>query len=152
MFVDENSKKLIRYISNHEPSKIDGKKIYPVPYLVSSYDSNQEHWCEEYLKPYLSTLQELGLITSFHFVNKQSVQIERTALLLHFDEYQSADHSKLNQQLSNSVKQQNCPHSGSISPNNSRRQKLKSFFVTLSWMLSLLASSAAVIDFFFNLF
>ena len=113
MFVDNNSKKLINYLADHEPSKVDGKKIYPVPSLVSSFDPNQNHWSEEYLKPYLVTLQELGLILSFHFPNTYSVQIETTAHLLHFDEYQLADAAKVSNQPDSNLNQNDCPHPSS---------------------------------------
>lgn len=136
MFVDENSEKLIRYLAENEPSKQNGKYIYPVPYLVSSFDPDQYHWSEEYLKPYLTTLQELGLITSFHFINRQSVQIEPTARLLHFDDYQLADAANVPNQSDNNTKQNDCPSTSSKSPTKTRWYKDP---VALQWLAIIVA-------------
>ena len=113
MFVDKKSECLIRYLAENEPTKVDGKYIYPVSQLVSSFDSDQNHWSAGYLKPYLVTLQEQELVTSFDFPNRYSVHIEPTARLLHFDEYQSADATDVSKQPNSNTDQNTCPDSSS---------------------------------------
>jgi len=148
MFIDENSKKLIKFLATNEPSKIDGRKIYAVSSLVSSFAEDSQTWDIDHLKPYLSTLKEKGYVDSYTFFGTSAVHIERTALLLHFDEYESTDNSQTNQPLYNPIKQEKCPQSSGISPNNAWRQKVKSFFVGIAWILGFLASAVAIVDFF----
>ena len=142
MFVDEKTKSLIRYLSANEPVKVDGKYIYPVSSLVSSFNPVMDHWNTRTLKPYLTTLMDMGYISSFSFVGSSSVQIERTAPLLHFDEYQSHE-EPYDQELNH----QNSPNTRNPSPIKSR---IKSFLTFPVKVIIFLSSLAAVIEFWWN--
>lgn len=144
MFIDEKSKKLIKYLATNEPSIFDGRKVYAVSSLTSSFMEDSQNWDIDHLKPYLSTLKEKGYIDSYTFYGNSAVHIERTALLLHFDEYVSSDTTQPDNQP---FQQNECPQPSGISPNNAWRNKAKSFFVGIAWILGVLASVAAVIDF-----
>jgi hypothetical protein len=135
MFVDKKSECLIRYLAENEPTKVDGKYIYPVSQLVSSFDSDQNHWSAEYLKPYLVTLQEQELVTSFDFPNRYSVHIEPTARLLHFDEYQSAEQP---------ADDDDCPHTEVVRPNHSWFGKVKSVFEFLDSLGGVIVSVVTI--------
>lgn len=140
MFVDEKSESLIRYLAENEPTYLNGKYIYPVTSLVSSFDPEQDHWDDNHLKPYLTNLLDMGFITSFTFPNCYSVQIETTARLLHFDEYQSAE--ELHEQIANN---KNRPDTGNPSP---IKTGIKAVFTFPVKVVLFLGSLVAVIDFF----
>ena len=139
MFVDKKSECLVRYLAENEPTKVDGKYIYPVSQLVSSFDSDQNHWSAEYLKPYLVTLQEQELVTSFNFPNRYSVHIEPTARLLHFDEYRLAA-----EPCHRPEKTKNSPNTKAIRP----AKVVKAIFSFPIKAILFFGSLVAVIEFF----
>ncbi len=147
MFIDENSRKLIKYLAANEPSNFYGRKVYAVSSLTSSFIEDSQNWDIDHLKPYLSTLKEKGYIDSYTFYGNSAVHIERTALLLHFDEYALSDSAKVPNHPDSNLNQNECPQPSRISPNNAWRQKAKPFFAGIAWILGVLASAVAVIDF-----
>ena len=105
MFIDKNSKALIKYLSETEPSNVSGESIYPTSSLakvierkhktpktddaldsnkassagvISSYDS---------VYPYLKKLKDDGYIISYEFKGMSSVKIIRAVQLEFWKEY-----------------------------------------------------------------
>ena len=146
MFIDKNSRKLIAYLSANEPSSFENRELYVVAYLVSSFDKNETHWNADHLKPYLSLLKEKGFIDSFEFYKNTTVHIDRTALLLHFDEYESADVADTTQQVEQLVQQNGGPNSGVVSPDRSFFEKVKEFLSVASNLISTICGLITVIS------
>lgn len=88
MFIDSNSKKLIKYLSETEPSvNIRGYMYYPVPSLANAIGKLQEENNDDVILPYLEKLKSDGYIIEYNFVGVSNVRITRAVQLEFWEEY-----------------------------------------------------------------
>lgn len=105
MFIDKNSKALIKYLSTHNPSNVDGKNVYLLSSLAAvlnqkqkvhktdnrsdnSENSNEDEVSSyDRVYPYLVKLKDDGYIISYEFQGKSSVKISFAVQLEFWKDY-----------------------------------------------------------------
>ena len=109
MFIDKNSKALIKYLSTHNPSNVDGKNVYLLSSLAAVLNQKQKvHKTDNHsdntsdnseisnkdevssydrVYPYLVKLKDDGYIISYEFQGKSFVKISLAVKLEFWRDY-----------------------------------------------------------------
>lgn len=145
MFIDKNSIALIEYLAANEPVKNSHfpDTFYPVAVLTSLLTENKEYWNKEYLDSYLATLKTNGLISQYIFYGTSSVHIDRTAMLLNYNEYLASSENNVGTQ-NNYPKNKCCIETN---PPKSSFDRFKDAFKTLTAVMSTIITIATFFEY-----